>query len=493
MTQHLLEDPWIPIRRHSGQRQRIAPWQITESDDPIIALDTPRPDDNAGLFQFLTALLQTTVAPGSEHGPQEWADWLESPPAPETLRQRFQNYANCFHLFDEQQPFMQDLSLLAEDNPREDSIDTLLIDNNEIHFNKPGRISGMCAPCAATALFTLQTNSPEGGRRHYTSIRGGGPLTTFVVFDPEGNQMSATLWHNLWLNVLEPTNFAKGSIQDAQHQQAEIFPWLDPKRFVKAHLKRDVLPEDIHPLQVLWGMPRRIVLQRETGNDQPCGICGERSIEVKRYLTRPNGISYSNEPVWRHPWSPHYAVGNIGFAPRHPQPGGFSYRHWPGLVTGSGNNAYAPAKVISHFAENRQLKRFEQLRVWAFGYDMKNNKARCWYETTLPLILLPETMRLDFAKRVEQLTNAAAEVAGYLKSCVKEAWFSRPSDVRGDDAGFLAVGVAASFYERTEQGFYELLKRLRDTLQVSQDDQPLLHQWHGVLSCSSRFLSRLVC
>jgi CRISPR system Cascade subunit CasA len=207
----------------------------------------------------------------------------------------------------------------------------------------------------------------------------------------------------------------------------------------------------------------------------------ECSIEVKRYLTRPNGINYSNEPVWHHPWSPHYAVSNIGFAPRHPQPGGFSYRHWPALVTGSGNHASAPAKVISHFAENRQLKKYEQLRVWTFGYDMKNNKARCWYETTLPLILLPETMRLDFAKRVEQLTNAAAEVAGYLKSCVKEAWFSRPSDVRGDDAGFLAVGVAASFYERTEQGFYELLKRLRDTLQVSQDDQPLLHQWHGVL------------
>ena len=35
---NLINDPWIPIRRMSGAKGIIAPWQLTETDDPVITL-----------------------------------------------------------------------------------------------------------------------------------------------------------------------------------------------------------------------------------------------------------------------------------------------------------------------------------------------------------------------------------------------------------------------------------------------------------------------
>ncbi|HNB90754.1 MAG TPA: type I-E CRISPR-associated protein Cse1/CasA, partial [Plasticicumulans sp.] len=82
---NLIDDTWIPVRRHSGIRALIAPWQIAESDDPVIAIDSGRPDFDDALFQFLIGLLQTLCAPTDE---LDWADRLD-PPAVERLRERF--------------------------------------------------------------------------------------------------------------------------------------------------------------------------------------------------------------------------------------------------------------------------------------------------------------------------------------------------------------------------------------------------------------------
>ena len=81
------------------------------------------------------------------------------------------------------------------------------------------------------------------------------------------------------------------------------------------------------------------------------------------------------------------------------------------------------------------------LRLWAFGYDMDNMKARCWYDAALPLYGLADCDR-DTRQGVQAEVArwlAAAELAGlYLRMAVKYAWFS--ADARGDfghiDASF---------------------------------------------------------
>ena len=60
---NLISECWIPVRRADGSRQRITPWQLTDgvSDNPILAVASPRPDFDGALTQFFIGLLQTTI------------------------------------------------------------------------------------------------------------------------------------------------------------------------------------------------------------------------------------------------------------------------------------------------------------------------------------------------------------------------------------------------------------------------------------------------
>jgi CRISPR system Cascade subunit CasA len=117
----------------------------------------------------------------------------------------------------------------------------------------------------------------------------------------------------------------------------------------------------------------------------------------------------------------------------------------------------------------------ELLQLYVFGYDTKSAKIRCWYEATFPLFTIPDDIRFDFSKRVQTLTETAAQFAGFVRSCVKEAWFKRPGDAKGDTS-FLVQ----SFYQHTEEAFYQAVKALQHKLKDGTD-QEILQQWHGTL------------
>ncbi len=476
---NLLEDAWIPVVRRSGALDWIGPWQVSEGlldgGDPVVRIVTPRADFDAALAQFLLALLQTAAAPGSPAGPAVWDDWLEEPPEPEQLREAFRPLSDVFQLAGETQRFLQDPTLLKEKSPGVLGVEEFFIESNETHFCKPGRIRGLCPACAATALFTLQTNAPEGGRGHYTSLRGGGPLTTLVAFDPHGNDVPDALWFNLWLNVLDAKEL------EGPDDRAAIFPWLDPARFIYAQRGRKVVPQDMHPLQMLWNMPRRIVLDEESCDVGTCDLCGADGPRFTHYLTRPNGVNYTGDPVWRHPWSPHNLVQREppAYSPMHPQPGGLSYRIWPRLALHTPDSV--PATVVRAY-EGRD-RRWEQLRLWSFGYDMKSNKARCWYESTVPIYLLAESEREAFSTRVLQWVEAAQLAAGFLRFAVKEAWFKRPADARGD-----LSYLDHAFFGRSEPDFYATVRALTDVLESGGEDAALNRQWHDRLCACARQL-----
>ena len=225
---NLIEDRWIPVRRQNGEEEKIAPWELTSNfeHNPIVALAAPRPDFQGGLMQFLIGLLQTAAPPDEDSG-LEWEDWFEEePPEPEKLRAKFDPFVDCFHLDGDGPRFMQDLELRKKTSKvRESSVQALLIDapgektikDNTDHFIKRDGVHGLCSSCAATALFTFQTNAPSGGQGHRTSLRGGGPLTTLIVLDPQGSEIEIeTLWHNIWLNILD-----KRTIKSEWHTEVE--------------------------------------------------------------------------------------------------------------------------------------------------------------------------------------------------------------------------------------------------------------------------------
>lgn len=319
MPYNLLSEEWITVRSAAGVRSKITPWQITNAieTDPIVSLETPRPDFHGALVQFLIGLLQTAFMPADT---DEWLERFESPPSPETLQNVLTPYAHAFDLDGDKARFMQDQDLLAEQKPL--PITALLIDTagSETHFVKDLPTQGLSPAMAALALYTLQTNAPSGGVGHRTSLRGGGPLSTLVIATSEGSERPPTLWQTLWLNVLDEEAFgAHATPEDA----ARIFAWLGQTR-VSGKGGVDTPPEAVHRLQMFWGMPRRIRLDFEAVCPGTCAIAGTAEDRlVARYRTKNYGTNYTG--AWRHTLSPYTYDGKQLLAV-HPR-GSINYRH----------------------------------------------------------------------------------------------------------------------------------------------------------------------
>jgi CRISPR system Cascade subunit CasA len=460
---NLISEQWIPVRRADGSRQSIAPWELTEGiegDNPILAIASPRPDFDGALTQFLVGLLQTTCTPSED----QWWNWRETPPVPEVLKERFETVAHAFELEGEK-AFMQDFTPAQLD--KKFAISALLIgsppeDSETDLFIKQDGIKQLCSNCVAAALFSIQTDSPEGGSGYRTGLRGGGPLTTLVLGD--------NLWQTCWLNVLETNRYLVGAAPEKRADH-ERFPWFASARTseTKPPLGVTTTPMDVHPDQQFWSTPRRIRLLAEECEASVCDICGDDTLTVYRaFKTKNYGVNYEG---FEHPLSPHYTKDNMRL-PVHPQPGGIGYRHWLGLVESSPDEQQRSARVVEQF---RTLTRSDG-DLWAFGYDMKSNKARCWYDARMPILFLPEGREVVFKDLVSRLVNAADKVArDYLKSSLKAALFGE-SKVRGD-----LSFVQNDFWVATEAAFYEHLRLLRATLQADPFALSLIEKWHGTL------------
>lgn len=478
MAYNLIEEKWIPVRTADGTRRKIAPWEITSIDHgcPIVATDSPRPDFNGALMQFLIGLVQTSGLISRRES--EWKSGYHSPPGSEVLREALLVHRNAFFLNSDGPRFLQDLTL---ENGTPWPIADLLIElsGNE-HFIKPKEGSGFCFGCSAIALHCLQTNAPEGGRGHLTGLRGGGPLTTLVL-PPEQD-----LWKHIWLNVVAQESLvALGTVSDSP-QEKDIFPWMAPTRTGDKNTGIATLPCDAHPLQMYWSMPRRIRLDFTDLRRGVCDVCGQDSEHlVQRFFARPYGVRY--EGPWEHPLSPHSHDANNVPISRKARAGSVNYRNWIGLVVRSSESEskskvqQMPALVVRRFESRSRAIAGKKTgaQLWGFGYDMEHMRARCWFEGRMPMrVISDERVREKYARNSERMVRAAIKIGGYLNYCLKEAWFPDPTKVRGD-TGF----VDAAFWSRSEPGFFLHLDKLLRELQNSDPSPPTetLKSWHVLL------------
>lgn len=502
---NLIEDRWLPVIRAHGYA-RVAPWEIVDTENPVLRLAAPRPDFNASLLQFLIGLVQTACPPADT---QDWVTRYVQPPDATALRAALAPLAPWFALDGQGVRFMQDFAPqeLADQHPND--VAALLIEApgeqstklNKDLFVKRGSVQALCEPCVAAALFTLQANAPAGGAGNNTSLRGGGPLTTLVAATGQ-DAHPATLWRALWLNVLDRASIGPN------HPQAEIvdpeliFPWAAPTRVSQdsnsaarkaAKKSGDEAPGkhrpqvtylDGHPLFAFWGTPRRIVLDFEHTDSGNCDLCGETSTRrVHHYRARNYGANYTTG--WRHPLSPYYRLKPAGteWMPLHPK-GGMNYRDWLGLVGGS-LPTVERARVVAEFlmrrreALSRHLRNPRRLpfRLYACGYDMDNMKPLCWHESHMPL---PAVESRHIEEVVGQWVDTAELAASYLRMALKNAWFSPGATVRAD-----FDFASDAYWQATEPAFYRLLDTLSDaSTEARASDEVLLdlrQTWHRML------------
>lgn len=480
---NLIDAQWLPVRRASGAYDWVAPWQITEGivTDPILALAAARPDFNGALMQFLIGLVQTTTTMNSQ---EAWEAAMETPPSPAALKTQFDTVRAAFELDGDGPRFMQDLTLESAE-ATENDIAALLIESpgtqaqerNTDHFIKRGGAKFVCCGCAASALFALQTNAPAGGQGHRTSLRGGGPLTTLVAYTRQHHKNpSPALWRDVWLNVRPRGEFLLDC--DAKKAAPQFsFPWMAVIGTLQPG--EETQPTQTHPAQMFWAMPRRIRLDFDQVTPGLCEICGREADRLlSRYITKNFGMNYKGP--WRHPLSPYYRQKEADPAlPMHPQPGGLGYRHWLGWVLGMNQDKkkIEPAKVVQNFLSHQHSR--GQYRLWAFGYDMDNMKACCWYEATFPLYDLADRHAQEMAM---SMASRAVSAAGWVASCtrnaLKDAWFSKKTEARGD-----LSFVDAAFWSRTEAAFYLSLGATVRLAREGKDDatETLREAWRVTL------------
>lgn len=452
---NLVTDVWLPCKFKDGSVKEISIAEITNPD--VIDLALPRADFQGAAYQLMIGLLQTLIAPERR---KEWHQRYNNPPPQEELQKQLNKVMHAFNVTGDGPLFMQDLDPL-EDVKNATNIAGLLIDapgengikNNTDHFVKRGVCEVLSVPMAALALFTLQISAPSGGQGHRVGLRGGGPLTSIIL---PADKLSS-LWHKIWLNVIS-NEFWRYEQPDLASSQ--VFPWLAETKVSKGK-NTEVYANEVHPLAMYWAMPRRIRLSVEESEDV-CSITGKLlENKVSYYRTQNYGNNYAG--VWRHPLTAYR------FDPKKPdeipnsikaQPGGITYSYWDVLTLTASEQGQQTSLNIEHFYYINQRKK-ETLgylpRLWCSGYDMDNMKARCWYEKEIPILNVELEHQADFLRAVKELQELTNKFRLELNKRIKEAWFERPGDAKGD-----TTFIAAEFWRRTENIFFDAVQSISE-------------------------------
>jgi CRISPR system Cascade subunit CasA len=451
---NLLDESWIPVRRASGRADWIRPDQIAETEDPPVALASPRSDFDGALIQFLVALLQTASAPADESA---WRGRIR-PPSSAVLRSEFQPFRSAFELLGDGPRFMQDLTLSSEAPPlvnvRNLALDApgeqTLGQNADVFVRRPAA-EGVGLPAAAMLLLTLQLNASGGGAGFRTSLRGGGPLTTVLA--------GPSLWLTVWSNVLPVGVFEQRGGDPGLTADGEKFPWMVRCRTSEQGAITGT--EQVHPLHQYWATPWRLRLidPERAGRCQWTGLEGPLVQAVAR-----SNYGYNYKGAFEHPLTP-YRHGKPGQPPTACKLSteGLPYRDWPAYLVGS--ERVEPARLVQHAQAHRRAREVRaatgtEVRLEAFGYSMDNAKAEAWFSSSAPIIEPPARDAL-FRRRLGVAVAIAEHVLFRLRSAVLDATKRRADDVKDKSDNSLSANLARRFWSLTEPDFMLLVGDLR--------------------------------
>ena len=266
-------------------------------------------------------------------------------------------------------------------------------------------------PLIAMALHTFQQHAPSGGAGNRTSMRGGGPMVTLI-------DTGQGLWDMVWANT-----------PDGKPQTIDGLPWMRPPRLSQGKAT-ETYPQDGHPAEAFFGMPRRLRLATDTEN-QPTGV-----------IQKPWGTNYA---LWTHPLTPYYRLkAGAEPLPRHPRAGRFGYRQWQGVTIRGEEEALSERALCLRNWEERV--RDETVRILVAGWSMDNMKPRDFLWSEEPHLHLSQ----DKADRLHGLVTAADKARSVLRAAL----------VPVVAEGTAREAVLDDLYARTEGAFLDQARTL---------------------------------
>lgn len=437
MSLDLLSDPWIPVVR-GGSLAIIRPDQIAEPG--ITGLAWQRPDFNIACLELLIGLVSMAAPPKDE------ADWLSrfDKPDADKLREALAPFTPHFALAGNGPRFLQDMEPFEQTATPSNikPVDMLYIDSageetqskNADLVVKRNRFASLPLAEAAMALYTLQAFAPAGGPGNRTSMRGGGPMTVLVqpCADPETR---FPLWQLVFANTLFGLPLA---VENAK----EALPWLRQTR--TSQNGEITTPDDVHPLEAFFGMPRRLRLIFK--NSLVVGV-----------VQRPHGTNYV---TWEHPLTPYYRKKENAaeWLPVHPKPGRISYRNWMGITmkpTEEGNGTRRTARTVYEYSNRLRAPYFE---LMVGGWTMDKMKPCDFSLDKYPGF---RGMDEDKTERVHRLVEASNIVSAALRDALKDAFLRRRSSDNRSANKFVDTAVE-TFFAETEVIFEKSIRHIID-------------------------------
>lgn len=464
---NLLFDPWIPvIRTNQNEPKHIAAYEIVKKD--ILSLDAPRADFNAALTQFLIGLLQTVCAP---ENPRAWRNLFNQPPSEDDLKNRFEDIKDAFYLDGDSYRFMQDKSIRENGNIANilklipSIVGENTIEKNQDFFVKSSQISKSSIPNLILGLYLYQNYclSETGGRdgRHHGSLRGRNTVTVYI------SKESGNLWENLWLNIIQNNSFKKLINSELP---ASCFEWMNDQPNDKQKTDSDMTLNDIY-----WSMPRRVWINFSDLNDGICDFNNQITKIIGNIYIKENGIEYKTKYI-KHPLIP-YFKNDDGFHPIKIGHEGINYGDWFSIL----RSDTASQNLLEH-AGRRNLDGVFKIFVCGYLSHSQQAKTLCWYQTKLPLFIMPceekdrKEIESEIIKYIRASTMIGSSKDGYLSAAIRMAWFGydyyveqdkkknkKPDPFYNKAAKSLynhPTEISKCFWDNTESKFYDLMERL---------------------------------
>ena len=415
---NLVTDRCLPVVATDGTRRSSSIAELCQAPPglaPAAAFATGRPELDVALQELTIGSLATGRMPVEDDEVSVLAETRDAA----VVRLDLLEIARAFEVDGAKPRFQQDLNEIeGEVQP----ITNLLLEGAAGFMSKPDRFGPrpvMSRASAGIALHALQSFAPSGGRGHRTSLRGGGPLTTLVV--PEPGEDPRPLWDLLTANV--PLTSEGHVLPRGARCDPRIFPWLRQTIRSDEPKAPTVSQEDprVHPLQALWGMPRRVVLVLEQNVERRrCVLTGEvDEVVATGFRMRHGGTNYG---TWTHPLTP-YRSFKGEFLPMHPSEGRTNFPDWVALSVGSTRRGIRPALCVDAARRRGEATG----RIAATGLVTENAKIVHWKGDVVPLVAADADGR-KVSAAATRLGEAAEVVARQTRFAVGRAITRRFKD-----------------------------------------------------------------